>query len=546
MGNLAWTTYTWASETNDVRVLQVALDTFDKATRMDTTEPAFHHGRALILSKGGHPTLAVQAWRDGLAAAEARGGSPHDPEMFSQLVFAAQGICDWDTYEHDSAKLYRIIMNQLRTGQHPAVSPFRTQMMPVFSALDALRIAQQYAKFFMAQLPRSVPAPFVPQLARGERLRIGYASGVLRNHSMTHLMSAVFKLHDRSKVEVFIYAFNPSDGSEARAAIPALVDHFRDVSGLSNEDAAAVIRADKLHVCVDLNGWIDGARPKVLAMRPAPIQIGYLVFIGSSGAPFIDYTVSDRVASPPHLQHLYTDKLILMPDTYQVNSYRSHFPRHSLPATLTRKELGLPESGTVYCDFNALYKVYPALWNVWMRVLQRVPGSVLWLLRFPPATEDNLKAAAQRLGIAPSRIVFSAKIAISEHLARASACDVMLDTPHYNGGTTTADVLWAGVPALVTSEQAMGCRMGISLLNALGVPELVAPSLTEYEAIAVELGLDPQRRSELRSRVAERRESGALFDTERWVGNWERVMPLVWDLKAAGKGAQHVVLARRN
>ena len=342
----------------------------------------------------------------------------------------------------------------------------------------------------------------------------------------------------RSQVEVFCYALTPDDGSEWRRRLAREAEHFVDVSAL---DAAAIARrisSDAAHVAVNLNGYTKGARNEAFALRPAPVQASYMGFPSTSGADYMAYAILDKTVCPPGSRACYSEAVAYLPHSYFVNDYAaSHadvLDDSSLP---TRASLGLPPAAVVYSCANQLYKYDPDTFGAWCRILGRVPGSVLWLLRFPPAGEARVLAEAAARGLAPGRIVFTDVAPKAAHIARAGQADVFLDTPACNAHTTGCDVLWGGCPVVTLPLERQASRVCASLCAATGLgAEMIVGSLAEYEERAVALGLDPGARGALRERLRAARRTCPLFDTRRWVRDLERVLRRMWVVHCEGRG----------
>eukprot|EP00667_Euglena_gracilis_P009564 EG_transcript_9717 len=433
----------------------------------------------------------------------------------------------------------------------PAIQPHHALGYPlsdedhVFVAGAFAAGVERAAQRLERAVPRSIAAPHATWQPDRERLRVGYMSSDFGNHPLSQLMQHYFGLHDRKRVEVFGYALSPRDGTPARDLIEAGIEHFHDVSRLSVVQLADLIRSHRIHVLVDLNGYTRGARSEVLPLRPAPVQVHYMGFAGTLAAPFIDYLISDEVASPKHTLPLYHEKLAMMPHCYFVNDHRQSYPPEFDPAELaTRASLGLPEDKFVFACFNQLYKIDASIFGAWMRVLRRHPHTVLWLLRFPPAAESFLRRTAeQEHGIPPERLIFTAVALEKDKYMRFIHCaDLALDTPQYNGHTSSCDVLWAGVPIVTLPLRRMASRVCASLLTSLGCPELVCGSVEEYEQLAGRLA-SPEGSAELqalRAKVKANRLTAPLFDTRRWVADAERLYGVMATRHARGLKPEHL------
>lgn len=481
---------------------------------------------------------AVAAYRRSLAL------RPDFPEAFANLVHSMQCVCDWTDRPALFARLEAEARRDIACGRLPSVQPFHAMAYP-FPADLALAISAKYAEYCLSNaarlgMPRLVHPP-AAQLVPGQRLRIAYVSSDFGNHPLSHLMGSVFGLHDRSRYEVHCYALSADDGSEWRRRIASEAEHFVDVSAWGAGDIAARISADGAHVALNLNGYTKGARNEIFALQPAPVQASYMGFPATAGAPYLPWIVLDKAVCPGAAERAcYSEAgVALMPHSYFVNDYL-----HSNGADLagggrtvltSRAQLGLPDGAVVYSCSNQLYKYDPETFETWCRVLHRVPGSVLWLLRFPPAGERRVHAEAAARGIDPARVIFTDVAAKPEHIARSGLADVFLDTPHCNAHTTCCDVLWAGVPVVTLPLTRCAGRVAASLCAATGLgAHMVVRSQAEYEERAVELGLDSGRRQALRAALLARRATCPLFDTRRWVRDFERVLTRMWDIHCEG------------
>ena len=346
----------------------------------------------------------------------------------------------------------------------------------------------------------------------------------------THLLS-VFGLHDRKAFEVFCYALSPSDGSPFRERVETDCEHFAAIDKHTTDHAAAArIAGDDLDVLVDLDGITRGGRPQILAFRPARVQCGFLGFIGTTGARFMDFVVTDPVASPLRLAHLYSERLAYLPHTYMVTEHRQSFPHlvtaHAMapgPRDAQRAAAGLPlQPAVVFCAFHGSWKLSSAVFSVWMEILRRVPGSVLWLLKAKvdgvqqvEGVQRRLQAVATAAGVNADRLVFAGRTTKIKHLQRTALADIYLDAAPYNAGGTAADTLWAGVPVVTNPGEVMASRMGLGAVSAMGFPELGVSDWAAYTALAVALATDPAQLQELKRGLSAARATAPLFDTRR-------------------------------
>ncbi|HET7198849.1 MAG TPA: tetratricopeptide repeat protein, partial [Burkholderiales bacterium] len=386
------------------------------------------------------------------------------------LLSAKQRSCDWQGLDELWAETHRTLAGD--PGQ--LMDPFVLLTMPSTPA-EQLQCAARNARSIMESARQARRAEFGFDRPASARLRIGYLSAEFHAHATAYLTAELFELHDRGRFEIFAYSYGPEDHSAIRGRVRRAFDRFVDVRALSDADAARAIHADGIDILVDLKGYTFRARPGILALRPAPLQVGYLGYPGTTGAPFIDYLVGDRIVTPPADAAYYSEKLVVMPDSYQVNDRR-----RALGAAPSRRELGLPERGTVFCCFNQAYKILPDVFALWMRLLQALPNSVLWLLEWNPEGPVNLRREARRLGVDPARLVFSPLTSVEAHLSRLQVADLFLDTFPYNAHTTASEALWSGLPLVTVTGDTFASRVASSLLHAAGLPELVTRSFAEY------------------------------------------------------------------
>jgi predicted O-linked N-acetylglucosamine transferase (SPINDLY family) len=309
-----------------------------------------------------------------------------------------------------------------------------------------------------------------------------------------------------------------------RRRISSAFDEFVDVRNQSDFDVAQLMRRMEIDIAVDLTGFCEYGRTEILAFRPAPVQVNYLGFPGTTGADFMDYIIADSTIVPSSHAEFFSEKVIYLPDSYQANDRK----RRIAPRAPTRSEAGLPEEGTVFCAFNNAYKITPAMFDIWMRLLGNVEGSVLWLLGDNEGAIRNLTREAEARGVSPGRLIFASRVAPDEHLARFGLADLFLDTLPYNAHTTASDALWTGVPVLTCMGEAFAARVATSLLKAAGLPELVTTTLGEYQALAVELGRDRAALKRLKERLTLARDSCALFDTRRLTRHLEAAYSRMW------------------
>jgi protein O-GlcNAc transferase len=440
----------------------------------------------------------------------------------SMLAIACRQICDWREF----AETGRYFSEHARLASS-IVNPF------VFLAWsgepeEQLRCAQL---FIQDRIGSGLKHVRQGALSSGKRLRIAYLSADFHDHATANLMAGLFECHDRERFEVLAFSYGPDDRSAMRQRLLAAFDNFIDVRGMSDQQVAQQIAELGVHIVIDLKGYTQDSRPEILAHRPAPIQVNYLGYPGTMGADFIDYILVDLFVVPADQQPFYTEKLVHLPDCYQVNDRQREVATH----TPSRAVCGLPEDGFVFCCFNKIYKITPDIFDIWMRLLEAVPGSVLWLLRDSEAAERNLRREAETRGVNPGRLVFAERTKLPAHLARQRQADLFLDTLPYNAHTTASDALWVGLPLMTCTGRMFPSRVAGSLLHAVGMPELVTENLTEYEALARKLATDPELLQGFRERLAQHRATAPLFDTDRFRRHIESAYMQMWQICEDGE-----------
>jgi protein O-GlcNAc transferase len=423
--------------------------------------------------------------------------------------------CDWDHYDETAARIEADVL-----AGKPVVLPFS-----FFVHSNAVAAQRRAAEIFIAD--RYPPAPNLEShalFADAPRLKIAYVSFDFHEHATAYLIAGLFESHDRSRFEIIALSYGQSDGSSMRARLEASVERFIDVSRQSDREIADLMRSLGIHIAVDLKGFTGGARTGIFAFRPAPVQINFLGYPGTLGADYIDYLIADRQLVPEPDQIHYREKIIYMPQCYQPNDAQRPLP----PAASSRFELGLPEQGFVFCSFNNLYKITPALFDIWLDLLREVAGSTLWLLEGTAAAARNLRTVAASRGIAPERLAFAPHIPLAQHLERYRHADLFLDTTPCNAHTTASDALWMGVPVLTVTGRTFAGRVATSLLHAVGLPELCMESVTDYAATALRLARTPAELAAFKLHLERGRHTFRLFDPKAYCGDLEAAYEAIW------------------
>ena len=450
---------------------------------------------------------------------------PDFPYALGQRLTVKSHLCDWK----DLGAARAAVVEAIRRGSL-ACAPFSLVATDVPAEIRR-RCAELYVQDRCPPVSPPLYARAETVAPPSDRIRIAYLSADFHAHATAHLMAGVFEQHDRSRFEISAISFDASDGSPMRARLEAAFEHFIPVNTLHDKAVAALMRDANIEIAVDLKGFTKNARPGIFAFRPAPLQVSYLGFPGTMGASYIDYLIADKIVVPEHEQKHYSEKLAYLPGCYQCNDTK----RSIAEETPTRAGAGLPESGFVFCSFNNNYKLTPELFGVWMRLLQEIEGSALWILDSNEIAAQNLRVEAEHRGIARERLVFAPKLRHADHLARHRLADLFLDTVPCGAHTTASDALWAGLPMLTCMGDSFAGRVGASLLNTLGLKDLVTQSLPEYERRALDLARDPRALAHLKTTLEKNRDTCALFDTARFTRHLEAAYLMMWDRYKAGK-----------
>lgn len=496
-----------------------AVEDYERALALkpDYTEALFNCGVALQ-SLGRHADAIAILGR-------ALATRPDYDFLYGTWLSARMRICDWDGIDGDFAQLEGRVQSRER-----ALTP-QVVALPVPAALQR-KVLEEWTR---AKHPAATALPAWPARAPGGRIHIGYFSADFHDHATCNLMAELFERHDRSRFEVSAFSFGPDKRDAMRARVSAAFRHFVDVRDLQDAEVAAMARKMGVDIAVDLKGHTEDARPGIFAQRAAPVQAAYLGYPGTTGAGYIDYIIADATVIPEAHKAHYTEKVAWLPDSYQANDST----RPISDRVFSREAEGLPETGFVFCCFNANYKIVPGTFDAWMRILQRVGGSVLWLVEDNPEAAANLRKEAARRGVDAGRLVFAGRLPQAEHLARQRLADLFLDTLPCNAHTTTSDALWAGLPVLTCIGDAFAGRVAASLLNAVWMQELVVETQEAYEALAVALATDPARLASLRSRLNEARLAAPLFDAARFARNIEAAYLAMHERRLAGAPPDH-------
>ena len=462
-----------------------ALTSYDRALSLVPADAQSAVGRANALH-------ALQRYAQAIPAADhALRLNPNLTYLEGHRLIAKRHICDWTNHDAECAK----VVGHVRQGVY-AIEPL-SFLVIASSAADQLKCAQQNVA---THCPPSPTPAWRGEKYRHDRIRVGYLSADFGDHAVANQIAGVFEHHDRSRFETIAFAFGGPSDSAMRRRLRASFDRFTEVGAQSDADVAQLVRRSEIDIAVDLMGFTRGARTGILARRPAPVAAAYLGYAGTMGAPYIDYILADRTVIPEDARPFYAEQVVYLPDCFFPNDKRP-----PVGAAPTRAETGLPPEGFVFCASNS-NKIGPEMFDIWMRLLHEVEGSVLWLLQSPPYAVDNLRKEAHSRGIAADRLIFAPRTTFDAHVARQRLADLFLDTRPYNAHATASDALWAGVPVLTWPGATYASRVAA---------ELITTSAAEYEALALKLSRDPALLTSLKAKLAENRAASALFDTAR-------------------------------
>lgn len=552
---------TWSNRGNALASLRrhdEALNCYDHALRVDRTQADAWFNRGMALASLGRYDEAsgsydevirlqpsnADAWfrkahalhelkRHDEAIEHFEQASRIKPELdflLGEIISAKMAICEWT----DISSQCRQMADDIAHRENVAV-PFT-----VLGVLDApalqRKTAEDYARHFSGDVSLDALSPHQP----GDKIRLGYYSRDFRNHATGFLTAELFELHDRNRFDVTVFSYGPAGADGMRQRISSAADRFIDVRDKSDKEIAQLSRELGIDIALDVQGYQTAHRAGIFACRAAPIQVNYLAYPGTMGAPFIDYLVADATLVTPESRKHYSEKIVYLPDSYQPNDRR----RAIADRVFSRQELGLPERGFVYCCFNTNYKITSEIFDIWMRILAQVEGSVLWLFEGSSQAVRNLRKEATQRGIAGERLVFAQYMEQANHLARHRVADLFLDTLPYNAHTTASDALWAGLPVLTCPGESFASRVSASLLRAVNLPDLVTATLTEYEQQAIGLARDAEKLAQIKQRLADNRLQAPLFDTPRYVRHLEAAYATMFERSRAGLPAADIHVPR--
>ncbi len=488
---------------------------YQRAIQINPNDADFHNNLGNVQRELGQLDLAIESYKKALAL------NPQLHHAKVHLVHQKQHICDWHDLNDDIAE----IRHWVKTQPSAQISPFAFLAMPTTTAEEQKICADNWVNnryAGLAQHGKQLNFTHAAHHKSQKKIRLGYLSADFRLHPLAFLVSELIEMHDRSQFEIIGFSYGVNDKTSARARLEKAFDQFHDIRQLSEIEAAKKIYGCHVDILVDLTGFTQTSRSGIAALRPAPINVNWLGFPGTMGTfghePLFDYILTDSFISPPESSANYAEKLAPLPHSYQPNDRK-----RPVGKTPSRQDCALPEQAFVFCCFNQSFKITSDIFAVWMRLLNAVPNSVLWLLDCNPWAKQHLTCEAATHGIAAERLIFAPRVAIAEHLARHAHANLFLDTLPYNAHTTCSDALWMGLPVLTCAGDTFAARVAGSLIKAAGLPELITYTLQDYEEKALSLAQNPALLTTMKQKLLSEKMTSALFDTASFTQSLEAI-----------------------
>jgi protein O-GlcNAc transferase len=507
---------------HELKRFDEAIAHYDKALSLDAEF-------AVAWSNKGNVLNELKRFDEAIAHYDKALSLKHDIDWVpGDLLHAKMKICCWLGLAESLEDICKKIGTSMKVAD-----PF-----PLLALTDNTLIHKRSAEIYVqSRYPFNPLLGPITKRSKSPKIRVGYFSADFKNHPVAFLIAELFEIHDRSQFEIYGFSLVKA-ADEMSGRLQLAFDHSIEAQGMSDIEIAQLSRSLNIDIAVDLTGFTQDARTGIFSHRAAPIQLNYLGYPGTMGTDYMDYIIADKTLIPLDAQSNYTEKVVYLPNSYQVNDRRRLISERQF----TREELGLPESEFVFCCFNNNFKIIPATFEGWMRILKAVEGSILWLLEDNSWVVKNLKKEAEKQGIAPDRLVFAERMPLPEHLARHRQANLFLDTLPYNAHTTTSDALWAGLPVLTLMGNSFASRVAASLLNAIGLPELITNTQEEYETLAVGLAQNPQKLADIKLKLVNSRLTTPLFDTQLFTKNLEAAYSKMYERYQADLGPDHIAI----
>ena len=514
--------YNRGNALNELKQLVAAAASYDRAIAIMPYYADAYYNRGIVLQELKQLDTALQSYDKALQI------RPDLEFLYGMRLHIKMQLCDWDKAETQFFELEnKILHNEIAT------SP-----LPLFGIKDSLGLQRKSAELFSQhKFPVNPSLGLIAKRPVQQKIRIGYYSADFGEHPVSYLTAGLYESHDRSRFEIIAFSLGYHADSKMRKRLLLAFDQFIDVRDKSDGEVAQLSRDLAIDIAIDLGGHTKDSHTGIFACRAAPIQINYLGYSGTMGAEYIDYIIADHTLIPPECQSGYSEKIVYLPDSYMVNDRQ----RKISEIQFTRQDWDLPETGFVFCCFNNSYKITPVIFEIWMRILNAVEGSVLWLREDNPVASSNLKKEAERRGVNAERLVFAKRVeSLADHLARHRQADLFIDTLPYNAHTTTSDALWAGLPVLTCRGESFASRVAASLLNAIHLPELITSTLDDYEQRAIELAKNPGKLAEIKQKLATNRLTTPLFDTQLFTQRLEAAYTQIYQRYQADLPPDHI------
>jgi len=498
---------------SDLNRNEEALASYDKAIALKPDFAKAYYNRGNTLNQLKRYEEALASYDKAIAL------KPDYAFLYGMWLHTKMIICDWNNLESEVAQL----VEKIKCNEK--ISPPIT-ILSISSSLNLqLRAAEIWA---LAKYPLNNTLPKITKHQRHDKIRIGYFSADLGEHPTAYLSAELFEKHDRSRFEVTAFSFGPNTNDA--------FDRFIDVGNQSDRDVALLARNLKIDIAVDLMGHTQDSRTTIFAMRAAPVQVNYLGYPGTMGAEYIDYLIADSILIPASNQKYFSERIVYLPHSYQASDTK----RRIADKSYTRAEVGLAEDAFVFCCFNQAVTINPNIFDLWMRFLRNINNSVLWLLADNVTATKNLKREARNRGISEDRLIFAPRLPMADHLARHKLADLFLDTLPFNAHATASDALWAGLPVLTCVGETFPGRVAASLLNAIGLPELITSTTQEYETLAIELATNPEKLAAIKHKLASNRLTTPLFDTQKFTRHIEAAYTMMYERYQADLPPDHI------
>ncbi|WP_319525217.1 tetratricopeptide repeat protein [uncultured Desulfosarcina sp.] len=509
---------------------KTAIDYYEKALNIDQNDASIHYHMGLAYQNVKEPEKAVASFEKAIRS------NPGNIKAKCFLYHQLQHICQWEKLDLLGKEIDTATKAALLNNQPPAEVPFLNLMRKADPRVN-LSVARAHSKKISLKVAVYRPG-FLFNKKRKKKITIGYLSNRFRNTASAHLTLGLYGNHDRKDFNINCYSYGIDDGSMYRKRIVAECDKFVDIKDVGHLEAAKKIFEDRVDILVDMKGFTRSNRLEICALRPAPIQVNYLGFTGTTGADFMDYIITDKVVTPKVEASCYSERFIYMPNSYMIQDGCKKISE----TKLSRADFGLPENDFVFCNFNLPYKIDPAIFNRWMEILRNVPNSVLWLLDGNKVYKKSIVTEAEKRGVREERLRFTQPLPIANHLNRHQLADLVLDTATVNGHTTTSDALWAGVGVLTIKGNHFMSRVSASLLSAIGLPELITASGDDYVSLAIRIANNKEEFNAIREKLLRNRLKKPLFDTNRFVRDLEQGYRMVWEQYLSGGKPIHITI----